>query len=856
MLRKSSALGVIVMGLFWAGIRPAEAQPLRPNILIIFDTSTSMLATGNDGLKKDGSPLCLNEGQNSRLFRLKQAIRETLTEVGTDEANFGLARFPQIVTPGTDRGCFRGHYINSDDYLDSATRCGTTVNPETPDGNWFVPNVAYEFIAVPVTNPAAGLPPQTTNYDPVGANLTLIHTWLDNVETSNGTVMTNPEIRSGGSGTPLSGSIFYARLYFDKYVRPNDPKKNCRKNITLLVTDGAQSCSLTTEAAVAQAVLHYDAGYDLYVITDTSTGSRNDTIARGGSGNTRDAVRVDFTDPVATKKALINIIAEAVPPTEICNGKDDNCNDQIDEAPLPGVGDQCLCPGLVDSNIGKGTCKKGVTVCKSTAPAMASIVCEGCVLPGTETCNGLDDDCDGEIDEDFKVPGRDLGKSCDNGLDGVCVRTGNVLCTPDGTGVFCDAPKDVIGSAESCNGLDDNCDGRVDEMPLPGTGEPCGANLGECRAGTIKCLGGKFVCEGADVAGTKEICNAKDDDCNGIVDENIAGVGGVCACASYPLMTLMTGECKPGKSVCKGREPLDCEGCVVPRPEICDGLDNNCDGKTDEDNPCTTGRICLGGKCQILCKQDEFPCPSGYNCNRTASPPVCESTKCANVSCEPGMECDPGSGQCKDLCAGVVCQAPKVCRLGRCQDCYTLGCTSGELCINGKCQENPCANKSCAEGHYCDEQGECVALCRPSCAGDERCVRGTCQKDPCAASSAPLCGQSEVCDPANGQCKPNLCKLSGRTCPGQTCVPVTGDCKDNPCATVACGLCSRCEMAADGLPLCVDLAAAECEAHETRIQVKGGGCNCTAGARETPVGTLGAALLLVGLVLALRRVRK
>lgn len=868
------------------------AQPVRPNILIYFDSSGSMLAEDT----YDGTLLCGDQGKDSRIYVLKEALREALVQVGTDEANFGLARFPQKEDPTQEPVCPYGHY-----YVDSSSQVPFVKKDQTVDyrggcklsthdvsktseaayGSWF-DDVYREALLVPVTKAAGSWTnPGPGDFDPEGANLKALYKWIDLVEdTDRVAPIVEPELRTKGGGlagfyTPLGRSLYYARLYFDNYVKPRDPRAACRQNVVILVTDGNESCDEGTISGldlatcnVASTPSRYhpeiqsckllrNSNVRTYVLTERSLCLTNGVpdlnkqphkIAK--AGGTNEAICVTLTNKDEIKSALIGIIAETIPPIETCNAADDDCDGQVDEAPLPGVGDQCGCPGLLDSHIGKGACKKGALMCVA-----GGLTCAGCVSPTIEVCNGLDDDCDGDVDEDFKVPGRDLGKSCDNGLRGVCYRSGNIVCTPDGTGTFCDAPKDVKGTAEVCNGLDDNCDGRTDEGTLPGTGEPCGADLGVCRAGTIRCLGGKFVCEGADVPGSKEICNAKDDDCNGIVDESVSGVGEVCACPPYPLSMLTTGECKPGKRVCKGREPLDCEGCILPRPEICDGLDNNCDGKTDENNPCTVGRVCVGGRCQVLCKQDEFPCPNGYNCNRTTSPPVCESTKCTNVLCAPGSECDPGSGLCKDLCEGLQCAAPKICRAGRCEDCYTLGCASGELCIDGSCQANPCANKNCGEGKYCDEQGTCVAFCQPSCSGDERCVRGACQKDPCAATSAPLCGQSEVCDPADGQCKPNLCKLTGRTCPGQACVPVTGLCKDNPCATVVCGPCSRCEMAADGLPLCAAVSAAECEVKETRIQVKGGGCSCSTGAAESPIGGLSVALLLGSTILSFRRRR-
>ena len=72
-----------------------RAQAIRPNILILFDTSGSMLYNQAN----DGSPLCAGgqqaNGQTSRIYNMKHALRDALAEVGTDEANFGLMRFPQ-----------------------------------------------------------------------------------------------------------------------------------------------------------------------------------------------------------------------------------------------------------------------------------------------------------------------------------------------------------------------------------------------------------------------------------------------------------------------------------------------------------------------------------------------------------------------------------------------------------------------------------------------------------------------------------------------------------------------------------------------------------------------------------------
>jgi hypothetical protein len=80
----------------------------------------------------------------------------------------------------------------------------------------------------------------------------------------------------------------------------------------------------------------------------------------------------------------------------------------------------------------------------------------------TESCNGLDDDCDGQIDEDL---GAD---PCSAGV-GVCAASGTILCI--GGQLICDATPGAAG-VESCNGLDDDCDGLVDEEPEAGCPQP------------------------------------------------------------------------------------------------------------------------------------------------------------------------------------------------------------------------------------------------------------------------------------------------------------------------------------------------------------------------------------------------
>ena len=157
----------------------AHAQALRPNILVLLDTSGSMLYSQ----ARDGSPLCndtmqnTTNGQTSRVYNMKNAIRAALAQVGTDEANFGLARFPQLENAATT-GCPAAHWSNG-----TTANCGTSTTctavggnvgckmttqssstPETTYGTWFDNGIGQSLI-VPVTDPRPASrrwPPRTT----------------------------------------------------------------------------------------------------------------------------------------------------------------------------------------------------------------------------------------------------------------------------------------------------------------------------------------------------------------------------------------------------------------------------------------------------------------------------------------------------------------------------------------------------------------------------------------------------------------------------------------------------------------------------------------------------------------------
>ncbi|UQA59034.1 MopE-related protein [Polyangium aurulentum] len=274
------------------------------------------------------------------------------------------------------------------------------------------------------------------------------------------------------------------------------------------------------------------------------------------------------------------------------------------------------CAGLGEPcTTGVGACEvTGVRLCSGSSSFCDALPGE----PGTETCNGIDDDCDGEPDQGFGV-----GTACSVGI-GACETTGALVCDGRG-GVMCDVlPGEP--TPETCNGVDDDCDGEPDQgFDL---GAACSVGIGACESmGELVCdaMGGT-TCSATPGAPAVETCNGLDDDCNGAIDEICVTCSSDGDCGgpkSGTVCDLAAEACIPG---CRGAG-----GNVCPDGRACTSTDTTIGACVDVPTECSSDGDCGGPDSGRVCDLPSRTCTDG--CRGAGG----------NV-CPPGFACSSETG--------------------------------------------------------------------------------------------------------------------------------------------------------------------------------------------------------------------
>jgi hypothetical protein len=439
------------------------------------------------------------------------------------------------------------------------------------------------------------------------------------------------------------------------------------------------------------------------------------------------------------------------------------------------------------------------------------------VYPGAlELCgDNLDNDCDGLVDENAPTWFEDLD------LDGFGSSVSQQSCTQ---------PVGYVQVGGDCDDADPN------EFPGQGcSGQECGffngVQQGTC-GGTDVCVNGFCVpdCQDNDGDGyttcggdcddasalinpdAVEICDGVDNNCDGVVDEVCACVvGSVASCYSGPAGSDGIGACQSGISTClAGGVWGPCSGEVLPNLEVCDGIDNNCNGVVDEGGVCSSIEVCDGidndGDGQIDEGFDLLSDPMNCGGCGNVCAGVCVNGAC-QITCAPqGTPCDDGNactvgevqdGACNCI-SGMFLPAGSTAAAQVAGDCQMLVCDgmggitsvvdnadvpvdgndcTFDVCVAGMPSNTPSPSGTPCLSGTCDGTGTCVQTCTDNDLDSFTTCAGDCD------DTNPMIfpGATELCDGIDNDCDASIDEGVGCSIPNGVGSCVFGLCTVSFC---------------------------------------------------------------------------
>ena len=238
--------------------------------------------------------------------------------------------------------------------------------------------------------------------------------------------------------------------------------------------------------------------------------------------------------------------------------------------------------------------------------------------PAAEICDGDDNDGDGLVDEGLTPQPCPLQNGVCAGSTATCKGASGWLCEPFNYG------PDYEVAETRCDKKDNDCDGSVDNIMAV---QSCPLQDGVCAGSTMTCgASGWLPCDASNYGPDYEVvetrCDKKDNDCDGDTDLNLTQ-----DCYTGPAGTEDVGICHGWDQICVGGSWSACEGEQTPETEICDNLDNDCNGIVDGlTRSCYTGPA--GTEGVGICHAGTQTCSAGAwgSCTGqvTPQPEVCD----------------------------------------------------------------------------------------------------------------------------------------------------------------------------------------------------------------------------------------